>query len=143
MEVNFMKWTEEQVAKLKELCREGKSNKEIAAALGCRVEDVYGKRSQLGITMAKISGAVEKKPYVKPVLTPVTDIDRDRWMKEDVLKALEKTMVVANPFIESLELTVDREHVVIRYINGSYRTACIACDSPMAVIADVVKVAMK
>ncbi len=46
-----MKWSEQQVAKLKELCNEGKSNKEIASILKCDISHVYNKRSQLKITI--------------------------------------------------------------------------------------------
>jgi hypothetical protein len=51
-----VKWTEDQISRLKELCYQGISNKEIAAKLGCRPEDVYSKRSQLGITIDKCKG---------------------------------------------------------------------------------------
>lgn len=48
-----MKWTDQQIEKLKELCYEGKSNKDIASILRCKVTDVYNKRSKLGITIDK------------------------------------------------------------------------------------------
>jgi hypothetical protein len=51
-----MKWTDSQVSRLKELCYQGVSNKEIAADLKCSLEDVYAKRSQLGITIDKCKG---------------------------------------------------------------------------------------
>lgn len=50
-----MKWNEENAAKLKELVYAGKSNKEIAQILEIKVNDVYNKRSQLGITMDKVN----------------------------------------------------------------------------------------
>lgn len=52
-----MKWTPEQVDKLKKLCFEGKSNADIAAALHIHINDVYAKRSQLGITIDKVKAA--------------------------------------------------------------------------------------
>ncbi len=55
-----MKWTTLQIEKLKTLCNEGKSNKEIAEAIGCDITAVYAKRSQLGITIDKC------KPDEKP-----------------------------------------------------------------------------
>jgi hypothetical protein len=65
-----MKWSESQVKRLKELCYQGVSNKEIAADIGCALEDVYSKRSQLGITIAKCAAlkasATEKRPKSKP-----------------------------------------------------------------------------
>ena len=60
-----MKWTDSQVSRLKELCYQGVSNKEIAASLGCRPEDIYHKRSQLGITIDKCKGATEPEKTVK------------------------------------------------------------------------------
>lgn len=53
-----MKWSESQVVKLRELCYQGKSNREIATSLGCDVKDVYAKRSQLGLTIDKCKGAL-------------------------------------------------------------------------------------
>jgi hypothetical protein len=51
-----VKWTEDQTGRLKELCYQGVSNKEIAADLKCSLEDVYSKRSQLGIAIDKCKG---------------------------------------------------------------------------------------
>ena len=48
-----MIWADQKVEKLKELCYEGKNNKEIAEILGCSLNEVYAKRSQLGITINK------------------------------------------------------------------------------------------
>ena len=146
-----MKWTDEQVANLKELCREGKSNKEIATALGCRVEDVYGKRSQLGITKAKIAGELKKDLELKkdPELKPIEESmimkirKREYEAKDAILKELTKALSLANPDIDTLELSVDMEHVQIRYKNGYRRTACIAADSKIAMIVDVAKTAMR
>lgn len=52
-----MKWSESQVSRLRSLCYQGVSNKEIAADIGCSPNDVYAKRSQLGITISKCKGA--------------------------------------------------------------------------------------
>ena len=49
-----MKWNEENTAKLKELVFAGKSNKEIAQTLKININDIYNKRSQLGITIDKV-----------------------------------------------------------------------------------------
>ena len=57
-----MKWSEQLTAKLKELCYQEKSNKEIATILKCAVTDIYAKRSQLGITIDKCK---EKKEFQK------------------------------------------------------------------------------
>ena len=48
-----MKWNENQIVKLKEMCQAGISNQEMAVALKCEVTDIYAKRSQLGITIDK------------------------------------------------------------------------------------------
>ena len=48
-----MKWSVESIEKLKNLCLEEKSNKEIASILECSLTDIYAKRSQLGITAKK------------------------------------------------------------------------------------------
>ncbi len=48
-----MKWTNEQVDHLKELCYEGVSNADLAKEFGVAVTDIYAKRSALGITRAK------------------------------------------------------------------------------------------
>ena len=61
-----MKWSVESIEKLKNLCLEEKSNKEIAEILGCSLNDVYAKRSQLGITIDKCKKTViEQKPKIK------------------------------------------------------------------------------
>lgn len=48
-----MKWNEQQIIKLREMCQSGISNQEMAVALKCKLTDVYNKRSQLGITIDK------------------------------------------------------------------------------------------
>ena len=52
-----MEWSEAKVTELKELCFQGVSNKDIAVSLGCKVTDVYNKRSQMGITIDKVRAA--------------------------------------------------------------------------------------
>lgn len=49
-----MKWTVEQIEQLKTLSAAGVSNKEIAGKLHVTVEQVYRKRSALGITIKKM-----------------------------------------------------------------------------------------
>ncbi|GAB6172028.1 hypothetical protein JCM15765_15060 [Paradesulfitobacterium aromaticivorans] len=79
-----MRWSEEQTAKLKELCLEGLSNKEIAATLGCRVEDVYNKRSQLGITIDKCKGMAPNPEFEAALPKP-----KKRGMHKDVKQAFD------------------------------------------------------
>lgn len=65
-----MKWTEDNIVRLKQLCYQGKSNKDIAAYLDCKVSDVYNKRSALGITIEKCKG-IEPNPEFEKALEPV------------------------------------------------------------------------
>ena len=48
-----MKWNNESIIRLKEMCYQGLNNKGIAAELGVSLREVYAKRSQLGITIDK------------------------------------------------------------------------------------------
>lgn len=64
-------------------------------------------------------------------------------IKDAILKELTKALSLANPDIDTLELSVDMEHVQIRYKNGYRRAACIAGDSKIAMIVDVAKTAMR
>lgn len=57
-----MKWSEDKISRLRELATTGKSNREIADALGAGINEVYAKRSQLGITIDKIKAAQAPKP---------------------------------------------------------------------------------
>lgn len=67
-----MKWSEEQVNKLKELCYVGVSNKEIAVQLNCNVTDVYNKRSQL-IDKCKAAAADQQQVERPGLSTPIID----------------------------------------------------------------------
>ena len=60
-----MKWSEQNILKLRELCRAGKTNLEIADILHCRLSEVYAKRSQLGITIAKSKGIAINPEFEK------------------------------------------------------------------------------
>lgn len=64
-----MKWTTEQIDRLKELCMAGMSNKDIAAELGIEIKYVYAKRSQLGITIDKCKREQVPIPQKKSSLT--------------------------------------------------------------------------
>lgn len=52
-----MKWSDEQTAKLRELCFAEVPNAEIAKQFGVPVTEVHSKRSQLGITIPKVKAA--------------------------------------------------------------------------------------
>jgi len=89
-----VKWNEQLTAKLKELCHEGKTNTEIADIMRCKLTDVYAKRSQLGITIAKCKG-IEPNPEFEKALGP---IKKPKGMHGDVKKAfstLESEVLIA------------------------------------------------
>lgn len=71
-----MKWTSEQVEILKKLCFEGKSNGDIAKALKCHVNDVYAKRSQLGITIPKVKAAQQPQKSQPTKRLPIMEAPR-------------------------------------------------------------------
>jgi len=58
-----MIWTDFKVDKLKQLCYSGKGNREIAKLLECNLTEVYAKRSQLGITIAKCKGVAPNQKF--------------------------------------------------------------------------------
>ena len=81
-----MKWTEQQVAKLKELCNEGKSNKDIADIMRCKVTDIYAKRSQLGITVDKVKAAQQTQTdKIIPALQPKKAVEQAFLSLHDAL----------------------------------------------------------
>ena len=49
-----MKWTEEKIKELKDLCYRGVPNKDLAQHFRCNLNQIYAKRSQLGITIDKV-----------------------------------------------------------------------------------------
>lgn len=52
-----MKWTDTQIAQLKQMCFDGTSNADLAAHFGVPVVEIHAKRSQHGITIPKIRAA--------------------------------------------------------------------------------------
>jgi len=77
-----MRWTEEQTAKLKELCLEERSNEIIATEIGCKLTDVYGKRGQLGLTIGKCREIKLNQKCVTALPKP-----RERGVHKDVKQA--------------------------------------------------------
>jgi hypothetical protein len=57
-----MKWTPEEISKLRELAFAEKTNAEIATALHKTLSEVYAERSHLNITRAKVATAKGKEP---------------------------------------------------------------------------------
>ena len=78
-----MIWTEEQKLKLRELCHQGYGIKAIAVRLNCTLTEVYAKRSQLGITIAKCKG-IEVKPEFEQALEPIKPKGYDQRREKSV-----------------------------------------------------------
>ncbi|MEG2638262.1 MAG: hypothetical protein RR992_02015 [Clostridiales bacterium] len=51
-----MKWTEEAISDLKDMCRKGVPNMLMAEYFKCPITEIYAKRSSLGITIDKCKG---------------------------------------------------------------------------------------
>jgi len=88
-----MKWNEQLTSKLRELCKEGKTNAEIADILHCKMTDVYAKRSQLGITIAKCKG-ISPNPVFEKALEPVKHKNMYTHVRE-AFKRLHTEVLVA------------------------------------------------
>lgn len=88
-----MKWSEQNISKLKELCHEGKTNAGIADILRCKLTDVYAKRSQLGITIAKCKG-IAPNPEFEKALEPIKPRGMYRCVRK-AFKTLEDEVLVA------------------------------------------------
>ena len=89
-----MIWTDAKIAKLKELCYQGKSNKDIAAYLDCKVSDVYSKRSALGITIDKCKG-IAPSPEFEKALVPTKQSGGTHKDVKQAFKALFDALLVA------------------------------------------------
>lgn len=58
-----MKWTDNRVTELRQMCMDEKSNADMAKHFGVPVTEIHAKRSQLGITMPKVA-AMKGKPLL-------------------------------------------------------------------------------
>ena len=92
-----MKWSEQNILKLRELCQAGKTNSEIADILHCSLSDVYAKRSQLGITIAKCKGMVPNPEFEK-ALEPI----KSKGLKAGVRKKFQE-------LFDEVLVTMDRD----------------------------------
>ena len=119
-----MKWSTEQTTRLKELCMEEKSNKDIAEFFGAPVAEIHAKRSQLGITI----------PAVKEIKQAQADPLRE---KRAFVRSLLPAFRAANSTILDLDLTSAGRTVTITHTNGSARIVNIEADSYMAIIYDL------
>lgn len=77
-----MLWTDHEIETLKQLCLDGLDNRAIAGRLNRKLTEVYAKRSQLGITIAKCKG-IEANPKFEEAFETV----KPRGMTKDVKKA--------------------------------------------------------
>ena len=124
-----MKWTDEQIAKLREMAYAEKSNAEIAATLHKTLSEVYAKRSQLGITIPKVNAAKESKGTLKV-------------SRAEFLSRLEGLLVRADLNVERLQYVYDpvsHDCIDIIFCNGAQRRVCIEADSRAAIIKDVLR----
>lgn len=73
-----MKWTPEQVDKLKKLCFEERSNAEMAKIFNCGLKDIHAARSRLGITIPKVKAA-NKPAFYESVKETLKDLQNTLW----------------------------------------------------------------
>ena len=132
-----MKWSDEKIKRLKNLCFEGKSNKEIAEALEAPVSEIYAKRSQLGITIDKVKA--QKGMRVNAEFESAVKSMEDLNKKAKFIKKLEPVLQMADKNIKNLLLSDGGTIVLIEYKNDFVRGVNIECDSYLAIILDVVK----
>lgn len=70
-----MKWTTGQTDLLKQMCFAGTSNADMAECIGVPLEEIHHKRSQLGLTIAKVkalNGTAGTPEATKACKTPKT-----------------------------------------------------------------------
>lgn len=127
-----MKWTSEQVARLRELCDAGTPNKDIAAEFGIPTSVIYAKRSQLGITIDKVLAAKDAVKPKDPVKAQKARFIRDLW----------QGIGFYYPDIDYMEYRVldnGEEIVQLKYINGSGLGVRVTADSLSAMLRDVAR----
>lgn len=134
-----MKLPDEKIAQLKELCFEGKSNKDIAEIMGISISDVYAKRSQLGITIDKVKAAKGKGLVEKPYFKNLGATLEDNNKKVRFVKMLLPVLQMADKKIVNLILSDNGYFVVIVFLGDTQRLVNIECDSFLAIVADVVR----
>lgn len=132
-----MKWTPEQIEQLRKMAFAGTANADIASVLHKSLSDIYAERSKLGITRAKVAAASGKEPI--SAVTQQTEKAAPEFSTEqsDYLTLLGKAVQAAGAKVRSLERSGD--YIIITYCNGSKDRVCIACDSTLAVMAEVIR----
>lgn len=103
-----MKWNDEKIAKLKELVFAGKSNKEIALALEMDINDIYNKRSQLGITIDKVKNVVAA-PDEEAAIRSRDEIECEMGKVLNAKKVAEKKILRCDKKLA--ELSEELQHV--------------------------------
>lgn len=81
-----MKWSEEQITHLKEMCFQGYGNRYIAETLHAKLTAVYAKRSQLGITIDKVKGVAPKTKLEAALPKPKPGMHKDVKKAFDALQ---------------------------------------------------------
>lgn len=136
-----MKWSEEKVKRLHDLAFAGKSNAEIAKALGVGINEVYAKRSQLSITIPKVKATRAENPDLTPEVEfhTVASFENLPTVKAEVIKRLAVLLMIADKSIKGICLVDEGRQVCISYKNKACEFANIECDSPLAIIVDITR----
>lgn len=121
-----MKWSEEQIAQLKEMCYQGYGNRYIAETLHVELTAVYAKRSQLGITIDKVKGVAPKIELEAALPKPKPGMHKDVKKAFDALQdailftmARDETSVQATGIYGALgDKIMDMEKKFERLISG-------------------------
>ncbi len=129
-----MKWTPEQTAKLRKMCMEGCTNDYMALTLGCPVTEIHRKRSDLGITRAKIAAMKRQELTAEDVNWK----EREKERKNKFVRCLGYLLRAAECNVNDCDL-LDDNTVRVEYASGSHRDVNIAGDSLAAIILDVTR----
>ena len=120
-----MKWTQEQITELKNLCYKGVSNADLAKHFKVPVTEIYAKRSQHKITKEKCSSGVPEK----------------NKKQEFIINSLAPMLFKANPDIGALKYhktASGNEDVEVTMRNGATYHISVTADNLIATAADVI-----
>lgn len=109
-----MKWTDKQIKRLKELCYQGVSNKELAKTFKCDIKDIYSKRSQLGITIAECGQGFTKQESLAEFRDALNKAFEEKERKSDFTAELKK--LINNQSMENESDTPD--FILAEYLKG-------------------------
>ncbi len=127
-------WTPDRLAQLRKLPVEGVPNKDIATALDVPVTAVYAKRSQLGITIDKVSGS-------NPPASRAAAVDEIYRRKRVAIHKLQALIRTVDPAIDRLEYKhSDHDEQVVVYYNTHMSVSIdVTADSVKAMLIDVLQ----